>query len=144
MENAIHDMTDGNMPVLWAAKKHGLPKSSLHDRISGKVSHGDRPGPKPSLTAAEESEIGDFLVEVSQAGYGKTRREVRQIAGRVAVYKRQRDKAMVSHASLRGFCCGSPTCHIIGGTHCECSDELSYQGSNHRLLYIIEGCSNRK
>ena len=57
MENAIHDVTDRSMPVLWAAKKHGIPKSTLHDRISGKVSHGEKPGPKPLLTATEESEF---------------------------------------------------------------------------------------
>jgi len=33
MENAMHDVTDGNMSVLRAAKKHGIPKSTLHDRI---------------------------------------------------------------------------------------------------------------
>jgi len=42
----------------------------LHDQISGKISHGDKPGPKLLLIAAEESELADFLVEVSQAGYG--------------------------------------------------------------------------
>ena len=52
------------------------------------------------LTAAEEVE---FLVEVSQAGYGKTRREVRQIADRVAVDKGKRDKAMVSQRWFKRF-----------------------------------------
>ena len=108
MENAIHDVTDRSMPVLRAAKKHGVPKSTLHDRISGKVSHGEKPGPKPLLTAAEESEFADFLVEVSQAGYGKTRREVRQIAGRVAVDKGKKDKAMVSHGWFRRFLLRQP------------------------------------
>ena len=108
MENAIHDVTDKSMPVLRAAKKHGVPKSTLHDRISGKVSHGDKPGPKPLLTAAEEGEFADFLVEVSQAGYGKTRREVRQIAGRVAVDKGKRDKAMVSHGWFKRFLLRQP------------------------------------
>jgi len=60
MENAIHNVTDGNMPVLQAAKKHGVPKSTLHYQISGKVSRGDKSGPKPLLTAAEESEFADF------------------------------------------------------------------------------------
>ena len=59
------------------------------------MKHGDKPGPKPFLSAAEENESANFLVEVSQAGYGKTRRrEVRQIAGRVAVDKGKRDKAI--------------------------------------------------
>ena len=75
-------VTDENTPISRAAKDHGVPVSTLHDRISGKVSHGDKPGPKPLLSAVEEQEFATFLVEVSQAGYGKTRKEVRSIAGR--------------------------------------------------------------
>jgi len=71
------------------------------------------------LTAAEEVE---FLVEVSQAGYGKTRREVRQIADRVAVDKGKRDKAMVSQGWFKRFlqrqlhlsyCKGDPTANVF-------------------------------
>ena len=53
----------------------------LHDRISGKVSHGDKLGPKPLLSATEEKEFTNFLVEVPQTGYGKTRNKVWSIAG---------------------------------------------------------------
>ena len=62
----------------------------MHDRISGKVSHGDKPGPKPLLSAVEEGEFANFLVEVAQAGYGKTRKEVRYIAGSVDVTENNR------------------------------------------------------
>ena len=55
------------------------------------------------LTAAEEGEFADFLVDISQAGYGKTRREVRQIAGRVAVDKGKMDKGMVSQGWFKRF-----------------------------------------
>jgi len=41
--------------------------------------HGDKPGPKPLLSAVEEQEFATFLVEVSHAGYGKTRKEVRAV-----------------------------------------------------------------
>ena len=36
MENAMKDVVDGNMTVLWVAKKRAVPKSTLHDQISGK------------------------------------------------------------------------------------------------------------
>ena len=47
MENAIHDVIDKSMLLLRAANKHGVPKSTFHDRISGKIKHGDKPEPKP-------------------------------------------------------------------------------------------------
>ena len=50
-------VTDENSPTLQVAKKHGIPKSTLHDRISGKISHGDKPGPKPLLSAVEDGEF---------------------------------------------------------------------------------------
>ena len=66
MENAIHDVIDESMPLLWAANKHGVPKSTLQDWIFGKLKHGDKPGPKPLLTTAEENEFANFLVEVAK------------------------------------------------------------------------------
>ena len=48
---------------------HGVPKSTLHDRISGNVIHGDKPGPDQLLTPVEEEELSNFLMEVAQAGY---------------------------------------------------------------------------
>ena len=73
--------------LFYKLKKRGVPKSTLHDRISGKVSHGVKPGPKPLLSVVE---FANFLVEVAQAGYGKTRKEVRYIAGNVAVDKMEK------------------------------------------------------
>ena len=61
----MKDMVGGIMTVLRAAKKCGVPKSTLNDWISGKMNHGDKPGPKPLLSAAEESEFTNILVEMS-------------------------------------------------------------------------------
>ena len=37
MKAAMKSVIDENAPVSRAAKIHGVPKSTLHDRISGKV-----------------------------------------------------------------------------------------------------------
>ena len=75
----------------------------MHDRISGKVSHGVKPGPDQLLSPAEEEEFSKFLIEVAQAGCGKTRKEVRSIAGRVAVDKKRRKMTVVSHGWFQRF-----------------------------------------
>ena len=49
--------------------------------------HGKNPSPKPYLVPAEENELSQFLVDVAQAGYGKTRRQVMTIAESVACDK---------------------------------------------------------
>ena len=87
----MRSVRDENTPVLRAAQKHGIPRSTLYNCINRKVDRGDKPGPKQLLSAAEE-EFSSFLIEVAQAGYGKTRKEVRSVAGMVAVDKGKRSK----------------------------------------------------
>lgn len=74
-------------PILRAAREHGVPRTSLQDRVLGKVVHGTKPGPKPYLTSSEESELSDFIVDVAKAGYGKTRRQIKAIVEGVARVK---------------------------------------------------------
>ena len=64
------------MGVNKAALEYGVPKTTLLDRISGRVVHGTKPGPKPYLTMEEESELATFLIEVCKMGHGKTKHEV--------------------------------------------------------------------
>ena len=90
----MHDVIDKSMPLLRAANKHEVPKSTLHDRISGKVKHGDKPGLKPLLTTAEENQ---FFSRGVTSWLWQTRKEVGQIAGSDVVGKGSRNKVMVSH-----------------------------------------------
>ena len=47
---------DGSLiTTALAARLHGVPKTSLHDRIKGRVVHGVKPGPKPYLSTEEET-----------------------------------------------------------------------------------------
>ena len=72
-------------------------------RILRNVCHGDKPGPKPLLSAIEEGGFAKFLVKVAQARYGKTRKEVRFIVGSIAVDKGKRDASSVSHGWFKRF-----------------------------------------
>ena len=85
----MKSVTDENTLILQA-RMHGISKSTLHDHISENVTHGDKPGPDQLLSPAEEEEPLNFLIEIAQAGYRKTRKEIRNIAGRVTVNKKRR------------------------------------------------------
>ena len=50
---AMEDVKSGNSSLSPAAKVHNVPRSTLHDHISGRVLHGYKPGPKPSLVAPD-------------------------------------------------------------------------------------------
>ena len=63
----MKSVTDKNIPVSRAAKIHGVPKLISHNCISGKVCHGDKPGPEQLLSLAEEEQFTNPLNEVAQA-----------------------------------------------------------------------------
>ena len=60
-----------------AADLHGVPRSTLKDRLSGRVVHGTNPGPQSYLFSLEELELAAFLVDTAKMGYGQTRRDVK-------------------------------------------------------------------
>ena len=57
---AIEDVADG-VPQNRAADLHGVPRTTLKDRVSGRVLHGTKPGPIPYLSSNEESELASFF-----------------------------------------------------------------------------------
>ena len=49
-----------------AADLHGVPLSTLKDRLSGRVLHGTNPGPQPYLSSEEDSELAAYFVELKR------------------------------------------------------------------------------
>ena len=96
MAAAMKSVTDENTLILQA-RMHYISKSTLHDHISENVTDGDKPGPDQLVSPAEEEELSNFLIEIAQAGYRKTRKEIRNIAGRVTVDKKRRKTPDISH-----------------------------------------------
>ena len=45
-----------------AALEFGILRTTLKDRVAGRVVHGTRSGPKPYLTPQEEKELAEFLI----------------------------------------------------------------------------------
>ena len=78
MAAAISAVKNG-MTIKRPAKEHGVPPSTLRDRINGRVVHGTKPGPRPYLSLDEEKELGSFLKSCANLGYSKTRRAVMHI-----------------------------------------------------------------
>lgn len=79
MENAMQAVANGEMGVNRAALQYKVPPTTLKDRISGRVMHGSKVGPKPYLSHEEEKELVEFLCTCAKMGYGKTRKEVLSI-----------------------------------------------------------------
>ena len=76
MELTMKAVFDEGVSANKAAILHGVPRSTLKDRLSRRVIHGRKPGPQPYLDAEEEKELTYQLIEASDIGYGKTRKDV--------------------------------------------------------------------
>jgi len=63
-------------------KKYNVPRSTLQDSISGRVTHGTKPRPRPYLTAEEEKSLTTHLIDAAKLGYGKTRKKVAENVAR--------------------------------------------------------------
>ena len=99
---AIKAVQEG-LPIYTSAREHGVPRTTLQDRILGNVKHGNNPGRDPYLTQEEEREAVDFLLVAAQAGYPKTRADMSHIAERVAREKKLLRGERISHGWVGNF-----------------------------------------
>ena len=85
------------MSVRQAAAQFGVPKSTLHDCISGRVLPGAIPGAPRYLDDEEEEELVRWLEGCAEIGYAKSVREVRGIVGAIVAMKQNVDSVVISH-----------------------------------------------
>ena len=72
---AIKAVQEGE-PIYTSAREHGVLRTTLQDKILGKVKHGAKPGPAPYMIPEEEKEAVKFLLVTSKAGCPKTRADI--------------------------------------------------------------------
>ena len=63
------------MTIRQAALHYGIMKSTLDDRVSGRVLTGATSGPQTYLDEQEEKELVQFLLRSSEIGYAKSRKQ---------------------------------------------------------------------
>ncbi len=100
---AMDAVRQGGMGINKAASLHGVPKTTLKDRLSGRVAHGTVSGPARYLQADKERALADHLLEAATVGYGKTRRQVKGIVENVAREKNLPRRSRVSDGWWRRF-----------------------------------------
>ena len=93
MSGAIKSVMDGKMGINRAADQYGVPRTTLKDRLSGRVVQGTNPGPIPYLSASEEYELFQHLLTCAEIGYPKTKCQVIGIVRQAVQKKRGADAA---------------------------------------------------
>ena len=87
MVHAMEAVRSGKMGQNQAAKTYDVPRTTLKDRLSGRVKHGKKSGPEPYLTTEEEAELAEFLKQCARMGHGKTKKELFSIVQRSLIKK---------------------------------------------------------
>ena len=96
MDLAVREVAEGNMTVRKAAVSYGIPKSTLHDHVKGKVQLGAAVGAQRYLTD-EEEELARWLEGCAKVGCAKSISEVRAVVGAIVAKKLGVDCVTVSH-----------------------------------------------
>ena len=80
MRSAVKAVEEGN-GLRESARMFNVPVKTLHRRVTGSVPVKCRPGPKPILTADEETAIANYCVEM---GFGLGRNDLLRVGFLVA------------------------------------------------------------
>ena len=75
------------MSVQRAAEEYNIPKSTLHDCLSGKVMFGSVSRPTKYPSDVEEKELVQFLLGCLSIGFAKSRNQILAIAQSVVHQK---------------------------------------------------------
>lgn len=105
MDKAIEAVCDG-VSIRQAAEEYKVPKSTLGDRMSGRIQHGVKSGVEKYLNDEEEDILATFLLKCAAIGYPRSRKEVIAITQR---FCNSRDMdVQVTHGWWQKFCFRNP------------------------------------
>jgi len=79
MVAAMEEVKKGCISVKRASEQYDVSRTTLQDRLVGRVQHGVKPGPKSYLNEVEEIDLTEFLEVTFSIGYGKTRKQVEAV-----------------------------------------------------------------
>ena len=83
IEKAYEAIVSGGMSLRKAAEEYGIPRSTLHAKVQGKVAITVKSGVKKHLSDEEENRLVEFIAGCASIGYAKSRKEVQAIAQQI-------------------------------------------------------------
>ena len=96
MAQAFTSVTQERMSIREAALQYGVPKSTLGDRLTGRVLSGATSGPQTYLDKSEEEELVQFLLRSAEIGYAKSRKQVLALVRRLLQKKGEKSGPVTS------------------------------------------------
>ena len=91
MEQAIQEVGAGRLSLQQAAVRFGVPKSSLSDRVSGRVASGCANVQRQLLTPEDENSLVEYCLYSASHGFPLTKPQV--LAHALAIYNQRHPHA---------------------------------------------------
>ena len=85
----------GKMGINRVVNQYGVLRTTLKDRLSGRVVQGVNPGPTPYLSIEEEAKLIQHLLTFADIGYPQTKNEVLAIVQQAVHKKRGAEAAEI-------------------------------------------------
>lgn len=101
LERAYEAVVKGELSLRRAAEEFNVPRTTLHDRLSGRVQFGASSGPPKYLSDEEEEELALFLKNCSKIGFARNRLQVIGLVQQIVA--RKGIKAKVTHGWWESF-----------------------------------------
>ena len=76
MALAISAVRDDGVPKRQACRIYGVPRTTLLDKLAGRVPEVGNSGPQPVLTKGEESTLVTYITLMGKIGYPITRKSL--------------------------------------------------------------------
>ncbi len=101
MKSAVEDVIENKMTIRNAAEKWDVKRSTLADRVSGKVGIGRRSGPPSILTRAEEQMLAEWIISMAHRGYGVNKKKLLRTVKKI-LDKDKRKTILKKHRNMPG------------------------------------------
>ena len=96
------EAVQGGMSIRRASESYGVPRSTLQDRVSGRMQFGTKSGPPRYLDDEEEEELVQFILGCAAMGYAKSKQEIIAIVRNVVAAK-DKDVGLVTDGWWSSF-----------------------------------------
>ena len=101
LNRVVESVIGGQFSLRRAAEEFNVPRSRLHDHVTGKVVSTGHGGQPKYLTVAEEEELEEFLVGCASVGFARSGQQVLQLVQEVV--NRKGYNVQVSHGWWESF-----------------------------------------
>ena len=108
IEKAYKAVISGEMSLRKAAEEYGIPRSTLHNKVKGKVAINVKSGTKKHLTDEEKAKLVEFLAGCASIGYAKSRKEVQAIAQQIVMHRDPQNTVEITKGWWDSFRCRHP------------------------------------